>query len=139
MRNAALMLGIVGGLIAMVVGFFGYGYTDLIDTHGEIQGLAEQVDNPQLIRVTSFLASTCAGSALDAHLRGDCADHGVDGLLNTRETDMAFKQFTQGRIVQHRTWLVLDQSTEQEISGPAERALDGRPVVYLENLADMKI
>ena len=60
MRNAALMLGIIGGLIAMVVGFFGYGYTEVIDTHGEIQGLAEQVDNPGLIRVTSFLAPLLA-------------------------------------------------------------------------------
>ena len=60
MRNAALMLGIIGGLIAMVIGFFGYGYTQVIETHGEIQGLAEQVENPQLIRVTSFLAPLLA-------------------------------------------------------------------------------
>ena len=66
MRNAALMLGIIGGLIAMVVGLFGYGYTQAIETHGEIRGLAEQVDNPQLIRVTSFLAPlfAIAGGAM---------------------------------------------------------------------------
>ena len=60
MRNAALMLGIIGGLIAMLIGFFSFGYTEVIETHGEIQGLAEQVDNPQLIRVTSFLAPLLA-------------------------------------------------------------------------------
>ena len=27
MRNAALTLGLIGGLLAMIVGFFGYGYT----------------------------------------------------------------------------------------------------------------
>ena len=31
MRNAALTLGLIAGLIGMVVGFFGYGYTALID------------------------------------------------------------------------------------------------------------
>ncbi|MDU8926347.1 hypothetical protein RXV86_03020 [Alisedimentitalea sp. MJ-SS2] len=60
MRNAALMLGVIGGLLAMVVGFFGYGYTEAIATHGEIRGIAEQVENPQLIRVTSFLAPLLA-------------------------------------------------------------------------------
>ena len=34
MRNAALMLGIIGGLIAMVVGFFGFGYTEVVRAQG---------------------------------------------------------------------------------------------------------
>ncbi len=60
MRNAALMLGIIGGLIAMVIGFFGYGYTEVIERHGEIDGIAKQVDNVTLIRVASFLAPMLA-------------------------------------------------------------------------------
>lgn len=55
MRNAALVLGIIGGIIGMVVGFFSYGYTEVIDRYGEIEGLAEQVRNVDLIRAASFL------------------------------------------------------------------------------------
>jgi len=60
MRNAALMLGIVGGLIAMVVGFFGYGYTVLTDTHREVGEMFGYVQNPQLIRTASFIAPLLA-------------------------------------------------------------------------------
>ena len=31
MRSAALVLGVIGGLLAMFVGFFSYGYTEFID------------------------------------------------------------------------------------------------------------
>ncbi len=60
MRNAALILGIIGGLVAMIIGFFSFGYTQLIENHGEIDGLATQVANVQLVRVTSFLAPLLA-------------------------------------------------------------------------------
>ncbi len=60
MRNAALILGIIGGLIAMIIGFFSFGYTQIIENHGEIEGLAKQVDNVQLVRMTSFLAPILA-------------------------------------------------------------------------------
>ena len=60
MRNAALVLGIIGGLIGMMVGFFSYGYTEVIDRFGEIQGVAEQVDRVGLIRTVSFLAPLLA-------------------------------------------------------------------------------
>lgn len=60
MRNAALMLGIVGGLIAMVVGFFGYGYTELVNRHAEIGEIFGQVNDPQFIRIASFLAPLLA-------------------------------------------------------------------------------
>lgn len=60
MRNAALILGIIGGVIAMIIGFFSFGYTQVIENHGEIEGLATQVDNVQLVRVTSFLAPLLA-------------------------------------------------------------------------------
>lgn len=60
MRNAALMLGIIGGLWAMVVGFFGYGYTMFIDSYGEVGTLAKQVQNPMLIKATGFAAPLLA-------------------------------------------------------------------------------
>lgn len=60
MRNAALVLGIIGGLIALFVGFFSYGYTEAIDRYGEIEGLAQQVENVGLIRTVSFLAPLLA-------------------------------------------------------------------------------
>ena len=44
MRNAALVLGIIGGVWAMVVGFFGYGYTAFIEQNGEAGDLLKQVD-----------------------------------------------------------------------------------------------
>ncbi len=60
MRNAALMLGVIGGIMAIFVGFFSYGYTEVVENFGEIEGLAEQVDKVQLIRLVSFLAPILA-------------------------------------------------------------------------------
>ena len=60
MRNAALVLGIIAGLIGMIVGFVGYGYTAAIEHFGEIDGVAEQVSNVDLIRVMSLGAPLLA-------------------------------------------------------------------------------
>lgn len=60
MRNAALVLGVVGGLLGLLVGFFSYGYTEAIDRFGEIEGLARQVENAGLIRTASFLSPLLA-------------------------------------------------------------------------------
>lgn len=60
MRNAALVLGIIAGVAGMIVGFFSYGYTSAVEHFGEIEGLAEQVGDVQLIRVTSVLAPMLA-------------------------------------------------------------------------------
>ncbi|SLN15380.1 hypothetical protein [Ruegeria meonggei] len=60
MRNAAMILGVIAGLIGMIVGFFGYGYVALVDHYGEIEGLAEQVDNAQLIQIMSIIAPLLA-------------------------------------------------------------------------------
>ena len=66
MRNAALTLGLIGGLWAMIVGFFGYGYTEFIAQNGEIGDFAKQVDHPMVIQVASFLAPllAIAGAAM---------------------------------------------------------------------------
>ncbi|WP_341862452.1 hypothetical protein [Gymnodinialimonas sp. 57CJ19] len=60
MRNAALVLGLIGGVLAMIVGFFVYGYTVFIDWFGEIPDLAYQVDNPQLYRTMAFVSPLLA-------------------------------------------------------------------------------
>ena len=60
MRNAALVLGIVGGLIAMVVGFFGYGYTVLTEQHAEVARAFGVVDDATLVRLASFGAPLLA-------------------------------------------------------------------------------
>ena len=39
MRNAALTLGIIAGIVGMIVGFASYGYSMAIETHGEVEGL----------------------------------------------------------------------------------------------------
>ncbi|MEZ5911847.1 MAG: hypothetical protein R3D84_06115 [Paracoccaceae bacterium] len=60
MRNAALILGIIGGLWGMLIGFFSYGYTVFIDNYGEVGDFAQQVENVGLIRVASFVAPILA-------------------------------------------------------------------------------
>lgn len=60
MRNAALTLGIIGGIIGMIVGIFSYGYTEFINWFGEVPDIAEQVDNVQFIRIMAFLSPLLA-------------------------------------------------------------------------------
>ena len=66
MRNAALTLGLIGGLIGLVVGFFSFGYTEAIDRFGEIDGLASQVGDVTMVRAASFLGPllAIAGAAM---------------------------------------------------------------------------
>lgn len=56
MRNAGLTLGIIGGLIGMVVGFFSFGFTEFL-TWAELD---YEVDNASLIRVMSLVAPLLA-------------------------------------------------------------------------------
>lgn len=60
MRNAALVLGLIAGIAGMIVGFFSFGYITAVETFGEIDGLAEQVANVDLVRVTSVVAPMLA-------------------------------------------------------------------------------
>ena len=66
MRNAALTLGLIGGVLAMIVGFFGYLYTDVVARNGVIGDIAHQVDHPLVIQLASFLAPilAIAGAAM---------------------------------------------------------------------------
>lgn len=74
MRNAAMVLGVIAGLIGMIVGFVGYGYVEVLRHFGGIEGLAEQVNNPALIQTVSILAPllAIAGGAM-AHARAAIA------------------------------------------------------------------
>jgi hypothetical protein len=64
MRNAALVLGIIGGIVGMIVGFFSYGYTEAVDwaqsNLDTVPGFLKQVENVGLIRSVSFLAPLLA-------------------------------------------------------------------------------
>ncbi|MCP5085687.1 MAG: hypothetical protein GY952_02625 [Rhodobacteraceae bacterium] len=60
MRITALLLGIISGLWGMLVGFFGYGYTEFVQWFGEVPDLIEQVDNVQKTRALSLFSPILA-------------------------------------------------------------------------------
>ncbi|MCP3969083.1 MAG: hypothetical protein GY717_01930 [Rhodobacteraceae bacterium] len=60
MRNAALTLGVIGGIIGTIVGVVTFGYVQFIDWFGEIDEIAGQVGNPALIKAVSFAAPLLA-------------------------------------------------------------------------------
>ena len=60
MRNAALVLGIIGGVIGMFVGLFGYGWTSLVEREPEIETIFGNFSNPELVRFTSVAAPVLA-------------------------------------------------------------------------------
>ena len=60
MRNAASMLGVIGGLIGILVGLFGYGYVEFSERHSEVGELFGVFENPGFIRFASFIAPLLA-------------------------------------------------------------------------------
>jgi len=66
MRNAALVLGLIGGLMALVTGFFVYGYVEFIEWFGPVPDLAEQVEDPGLKQATAIISPllAIAGAAM---------------------------------------------------------------------------
>ncbi|MFS4580227.1 hypothetical protein [Phaeobacter sp. C3_T13_0] len=60
MRNAALILGVLAGLLGLIVGFAGYGYTAAVDYFGEIDGIAQQVDNVDQLRLLAVASPILA-------------------------------------------------------------------------------
>lgn len=60
MRNAALTLGIIAGIFGMVVGFFGFGYTELVRAHAELGETFGNFARPDVIRVVSVLSPMLA-------------------------------------------------------------------------------
>lgn len=102
MRNAAQVLGIIGGVIAMVVGFFGYGYTELVARYGEVEGLAVQVADIDLVRAASFLGPLLAiagGAMAKARaLWGGILMAGSAGLIHAAFGFNVFTMFPIGFI-----------------------------------------
>ncbi len=60
MRRTAMILGIISGIWGMIIGFFGYGYTEFIDWFGEVPDVIEQVDNVKKTRATALLSPVLA-------------------------------------------------------------------------------
>lgn len=60
MRNAALVLGVIGGCLALIVGFFGFGYTQFIAENGEVGDLAKQVSHPFVVQAASLISPVLA-------------------------------------------------------------------------------
>lgn len=60
MRNAALTLGLIAGIIGIFVGLFGYGYATLTERHTAVGDLFGVFDNPGMIRFASFMAPLLA-------------------------------------------------------------------------------
>ena len=85
MRNAALMLGIIGGLLAMLIGFFGYGYTELVANFEGVDDVFGTVDDPDSVRIAAFFAPllAIAGGAMarSRALLGGILLLGAAGLL----------------------------------------------------------
>ena len=85
MRLAALVLGVVGGLFAMLIGFFSYGYTELSSNHAAFAETFGAVENADLIRAASFLAPLLAiaggAMAISRALWGGVLLLGAAGLI----------------------------------------------------------
>jgi hypothetical protein len=60
MRNAASMLGVIGGLIGILVGLFGFGYAELSERQPEVGQIFGLLENPGFIRFASFIAPLLA-------------------------------------------------------------------------------
>ena len=60
MRNAAMFLGIIAGLMGIFVGLFGFGYVEFSEAQPEIAEHFGLFDNPALIKAASFLAPLLA-------------------------------------------------------------------------------
>ena len=62
MRNAALTLGLIGGIIGMIVGIASFGFVQFIDWAGSYEATVTdwQVANPALIKAASLLSPLLA-------------------------------------------------------------------------------
>ena len=65
MKNAAMVLGIIGGVVGMVVGFFGYGWTEVSSWFSDLtNGLSEEalgeVENAGRTRLVGLFAPILA-------------------------------------------------------------------------------
>ena len=92
MRNAALVLGVICGLLAMLIGFFIYGYAELSSHWEEVGEAFGHLDDADTVRLASFLAPlmAIAGGAM-AHARAL-----IGGLLMLGACGLIFHAFGFG-------------------------------------------
>ncbi|MBT8416388.1 MAG: hypothetical protein KJO42_03030 [Silicimonas sp.] len=66
MRNAAAALGLIGGLLALLMGMVSFGYTEALYRWGEVPDLAEMPENVDVVRAMSVIAPllAIAGAAM---------------------------------------------------------------------------
>lgn len=60
MRNAALTLGLIGGIIGLIVGFFAYGWVELNARFSEVSELTGGVDDPRTWQTVAILSPILA-------------------------------------------------------------------------------
>ncbi len=89
MRNAALVLGIIAGLFAMVVGFFSYGWTVVTAAFPEAAADLGVFANPILVKVVSIGSPSLAiGGGAMAKVRALWA--GIMLLISAAGMQIAF-------------------------------------------------
>ena len=66
MRHAAAALGLIGGLLALVMGLVSFGYTEVLYRWGEVPDLAEMPENVDAVRAMSVMGPllAIAGAAM---------------------------------------------------------------------------
>ena len=60
MRNAAMVLGLIAGIIGIFVGLAGYGYAAATEARPEVADVFGALENPMFIKAASFLAPLLA-------------------------------------------------------------------------------
>ncbi|MCX7299411.1 MAG: hypothetical protein NTX73_03325 [Rhodobacterales bacterium] len=60
MRNAALVLGVIAGLFAMLVGLFSFGWTEVVHAEPQAGEAFGNFVNPTFVRIVSVLAPILA-------------------------------------------------------------------------------
>jgi len=60
MRNAAMILGVIAGVIGMFVGMFGYGWTSLVERQPDVGTIFGTFDSPGFVRFVAVAAPTLA-------------------------------------------------------------------------------
>ena len=60
MRNAALTLGIIAGIVGMLIGFFSWGYTEVTAQYSGVGEVFGFVENEQLVKAAGLLSPLMA-------------------------------------------------------------------------------